>query len=290
MMATMADFGTRETPQWCPGCGDFNILTAVRAALAKTGKETHNTVVVSGIGCSGKTPHYIRTYGFESLHGRTLPVATGAKLSNRKLTVLAMGGDGDGYGIGLNHLMHTCRRNMDMTYIVHDNEIYGLTTGQASPTSMKGMKTKSTPHGLIELPIHPLALAITCDATFVARAYTGNIPHLTNIIAEGIQHKGFSLIDVLQVCPSWNRINTPDWFRTRIYDLQKEGHDSSDKTKAYEKALEDINSGYEKVPIGIFYKAQRPTYDDELPQLKDAELVNQDITKVDMSKTLAEFE
>ena len=175
-------------------------------------------------------------------------------------------------------------------YIVHNNEIYGLTTGQVSPTSMKGMKTKSTPHGVIEQPIHPLALAISSDATYVARGYTGNIPHLTKLIMEGIQHKGFSLIDVFQICPSWNKVNTREWFKDRIYDINEGGHDPSNKEAAYAKALEDVNSGYERVPIGLFYKAERPTYGDELPQIKDRELVAHDLSNVDMSKTLAKFQ
>lgn len=289
-MATIADLTTKEIPQWCPGCGNFNIISAVKAALAKVGVGTHETVIVSGIGCASKSPHYVRTYGFESLHGRVLPVATGIKLSNRKLTVIGMAGDGDAYGIGLNHLIHTCRRNINMTYIVHNNSVYGLTTGQTSPTSMKGMKTKSTPHGVIELPIHPLALAITSDATFVARTYSGNLPHLVSTITEAIQHRGFALVDVLQLCPSWNKVNTPEWYKQRIYDLNKEGHDTTNKIKAYEKALEDLHTNYEKVPIGIFYKVQRPTYDDELPQVKEKELVEQAISNVRMDATLKEFE
>jgi len=290
MMVSIGDLTTKEIPQWCPGCGNFNIISAVKAALAKVGAETHNTVVVSGIGCSGKSPHYLRTYGFEALHGRVLPVATGIKLANRKLTVIGMGGDGDGYGIGLNHLIHTCRRNINMTYIVHNNGIYGLTTGQASPTTIKGTKTKSTPHGVIEQPIHPLALAITSDATFVARVYTGNLPHMINVLTEAIKHRGFALVDALQLCPSWNKVNTPEWYKTRIYDINKEGHDVTDKMKAYEKALEDVNTGYAKVPIGVFYQVQRPTYDDELPQVSKQELVEQDMRHIDLSKTLKEFE
>ncbi|MCK4319181.1 2-oxoacid:ferredoxin oxidoreductase subunit beta [Candidatus Micrarchaeota archaeon] len=288
-MTNIQEFTTKEVPQWCPGCGNFIILAAVKSALSQLNLETHNTVVVSGIGCSGKDSHFFRTYGFEGIHGRVLPVATGVKLSNRKLTVLGMGGDGDAYGIGLNHFIHACRRNLDITYIVHNNEIYGLTTGQVSPTSMKGMKTKSTPHGVIEQPIHPLALAIASDATFVARGYSSNMPHLTKIVAEAIEHKGFSLIDIFQLCPSWNKVNTAEWFKDRLYDINEAGHDTSDKKKAFEKALEDVNTNYEKVPIGIFYKEERATYGDELPQIKEKELINHEIENIDMSKTLARF-
>lgn len=286
-MVDVKEFNTAEKPQWCPGCGNYAILMSVKTALANLGKKPHEVAVVSGIGCSGKDSHYIRTYGFEGLHGRVLPVASGVKLANRKLTVIGMGGDGDGYGIGLNHVIHSCRRNIDITYIVHNNEIYGLTTGQVSPTSMKGMKTKSTPHGVIEMPVHPLALAISSDATFVARGYTGDMKHLTSILEQAISHKGFALVDVFQICPSWNKVNTPQWFKDRIYNLNDAGHDQSDKIKAYEKALEDVSTNYEKVPIGIFYKVSRPSYGDELPQIKEKELVEHDIMNIDMSKTLA---
>ncbi len=288
MMASVMDFTPKEQPQWCPGCGNFGIIMALRAALSKIGAETHTTVVVSGIGCSGKDAHYVRTYGYEGLHGRTLPVATGIKLANANLKVIAMGGDGDGYGIGLNHVIHSCRRNIDITYIVHNNAIYGLTTGQVSPTSMKGMKTKSTPHGVLEEPIHPLALAITSDATFVA--YSGNIPHMTQVFVEAIQHKGFALVDVLQICPSWNRVNTAEWYKPRIYDLNAKGHDTTNKIMAYEKALEDVSSNYERIPIGIFYKVIKPTYEDGLPQRKEKEIVDQDIHNIDMTRTLSKFE
>ncbi|MEM0438308.1 MAG: thiamine pyrophosphate-dependent enzyme, partial [Candidatus Micrarchaeia archaeon] len=171
----------------------------------------------------------------------------------------------------------------------HNNAIYGLTTGQTSPTSMRGMKTKSTPHGVLEEPIHPLALAIVSDATFVARGYSGNIPQLTEIFVQAITHKGFAHVDVLQACPSWNKVNTPEWFKGRIYDLAKEGHDPTNKEKALEKALEDVNSNYERIPTGIFYRVEKPTYEDGSPQMKDMPLARQDISRIDMSKTLSKF-
>ena len=288
-MSTPKDFTPNEKPQWCPGCGNFGIIMALRSALAKAGKETHETVVVSGIGCSGKSSHYIKSYGYESLHGRTLPVATGVKLSNNKLTVLAMGGDGDGYGIGLNHFIHICRRNMDLTYIVHNNSIYGLTTGQVSPVSMKGMKTKSTPHGVIEQPIHQLALAITSDATFIARGYAGNMAQLADILTQAINHKGFALVDILQECPSWNKINSKEWIQQRIYNLNETGHDVTNRDAAYKKAMEDVESKYEKIPVGIFYKVDKPTYGDELPQIKDKSLVEHDLKSIDLTKTLKHY-
>jgi 2-oxoglutarate/2-oxoacid ferredoxin oxidoreductase subunit beta len=285
-MSTVKEFNPKEQPQWCPGCGNFGIIMALRSALSKTERNTHETVVVSGIGCSGKSSHYIRSYGFESLHGRVLPVATGVKLSNKKLTVIGMGGDGDGYGIGLNHFIHLCRRNLDITYIVHNNSIYGLTTGQVSPVSMKGMKTKSTPHGVIEQPIHQLALAITSDATFVARAYAGNLAQLSDIFQQAINHKGIAIVDVLQECPSWNKVNTKEWIQQRVYDLNAEGHDITNREAAYKKAMEDVESKYEKIPTGIFYKVDKPTYGDELPQIKDKELVEQNLESIDLTKTL----
>src|SRR6202167_3177236 len=183
-------------PDWCPGCGDFGVLKALKAGAAKAGVMPKDMVVVSGIGCSSNLPGFINSYGVHSLHGRSIPVATGVRLANTDLRVVITGGDGDGYGIGIGHFIHAMRRNLDLTYIVMDNQIYGLTTGQASPTTMKEQRTKSTPEGNVESPINPLALAIVSGATYVARGYSGEPNHLADIIAGGISHKRFSLIDV----------------------------------------------------------------------------------------------
>lgn len=277
------DYNTKERPQWCPGCGDYAILGGIKAALTELKIPSHQAVISSGIGCSSKIPHYVNSYGFEGLHGRALPVASGIKLANHKLTVITMGGDGDGYGIGSAHFLHVMRRNYDMTYIVHDNQIYGLTTGQASPTSQIGMKTKTTPHGVIEQPVNPAAVAITTGATFVARVFAGDLLHMRKIMKEAIEHKGFSLIDVLQPCVTFNKLNTYDFFTKRVYKLEEAGHDPSDRFKAMEKALEELKTDYEKIPIGVFYKADMPTYEGQLPQLKEKALTEQEL-KADLSK------
>jgi 2-oxoglutarate ferredoxin oxidoreductase subunit beta len=290
MMVTLKDFDTKERMQWCPGCGNFGLLTALKGALAELGLERHETVIVSGIGCSGKTPHYVNTYGFESLHGRPLPVASAIKLANTDLTVIAEGGDGDGYGIGAQHFVHIMRRNYDLTYIVHDNMLYGLTTGQASPTSLLGMKTKTTPWGVIEKPFNPIAYGILGGATYVARGFAGDPVHLKELIKGAITHKGFALVDVFQPCVTFNYLNTYQWFQERVYKLEAAGHDPKDRDAAMDKALEDSKTDYKKVPIGLFYEEQRPTYEEQLPQIKDKPLVKQDITNVDISVAYEELE
>lgn len=289
-MVTIEELATKEKPQWCAGCGNFAMHNALKAALAELNIAPHETAIASGIGCSGKMPHYLNTYGFESLHGRSLPCASAIKLTNHRLTVIAEGGDGDGYGIGIQHFIHIMRRNYDLTYIVHDNQIYGLTTGQASPTTMAGMKTKSTPHGTLEVPFNPIAIAIANGATYVARAYAGDIKHMTEIMKNAITHKGFALVDVLQPCVTFNKMNTYQWFQPRIYKLEEAGHNPNDKNAALEKAFEQDKTKYEKMAIGLFYKEERATYESMLPQLKEKALVDQDITNIDISKTYAEFE
>jgi 2-oxoglutarate ferredoxin oxidoreductase subunit beta len=237
-------------------------------------------------------------YGIHALHGRTLPVASAAKLVNPKLTVLAIGGDGDGYGIGLGHFIHIMRRNIDLTYIVHNNQIYGLTTGQASPTSEKGFKSKSTPCGVIERPINPLALALSSEATYVARGFAGDVGHLKELIVGGIKHRGFALVDVLQPCVTWNKKNTFEWARESVYrlkvqsakckvEVQSSKHNPSDKRAAFARSLE----WGEKIPIGLFYQEERLTYSDELDQLAgpDDAVVEHQIDDIDIRKTLEEF-
>ncbi len=288
MAATINDLNVKEKPQWCPGCGNYGLLTALKGALAEIGKPQHEIVIVTGIGCSGKTNHYINTYGFEGLHGRPLPVASAIRLANTRLTVIAEGGDGDGYGIGMGHFMHIMRRNYDLTYIVHNNQIYGLTTGQASPTSLIGMKTKTTPEGVIEMPFNPILTAINGGATYVARGFTGDPAHLKQLLKGAIEHKGFALVDVFQPCVTFNKHNTYEWFRERIYKLEDANHDPRNKEKAREKAEEDVKTDYRKVPIGLFYKEEKPTYEDLLPQIKDKPLVEHEL-QIDLSKAYGEF-
>lgn len=250
-------------PDWCPGCGDFSVLSALQAALYELGLKPHQVVVVSGIGCSSNLPGFINTYGMHTLHGRGLAVATGVKLANHELTVIATGGDGDGFGIGGNHFTHTMRRNVDLTYIVMDNQIYGLTTGQTSPTSRKGMKTKSTPFGNVENPINPIPAAIVGGATYVARGFSGKQKHLVELMKGAIQHKGFSFLDVFSPCVTYNKDNTYQFFNPRVKPLEESGHDTSDFAKAMER-------GYqwgEEIPIGLFWKRT------DLPSLEEQEPV-----------------
>jgi 2-oxoglutarate ferredoxin oxidoreductase subunit beta len=263
-MGNIKEFISPVKPDWCPGCGDYGVLNSLQRALAELDIAPHNVMVVSGIGCSSNIPGFIRAYGFHSLHGRSLPVATGAKLANHGLTVIAAGGDGDGYGIGAGHFVHTCRRNFDMTYIVMDNQIYGLTTGQASPTTEKDIRTKSTPEGVIEISLSPIALALTCGATYVARGFSGEAAQLTALMKGAIQHKGFALVDVFSPCVTYNKHNTYPWFKERVYKLEDEKHDSTNFQAAMTKSFEWGN----RIPIGLFYKVDRSTYEDEEPALR----------------------
>jgi len=250
-------------PDWCPGCGDFSVLSALQTALFELGLKPHQVLVISGIGCSSNLPGFINTYGMHTLHGRALAVGTGAKLGNHELKVICTGGDGDGYGIGGNHFTHTMRRNIDLTYIVMDNQIYGLTTGQTSPTSVKGMKTKSTPFGNVENPINPIPLAIVGGATYVARGFSGKQKHLVELLKGAIMHKGFALVDVFSPCVTYNKDNTYQWFNPRVKILEEQGHDVTNFHAAMDK-------GYmwgEEIPIGLFWKRT------DLPSLEDQEPV-----------------
>src|SRR6202035_5052752 len=205
---TLQEFKGKVDPDWCPGCGDFGVLAALQKALVDLQIQPHNVVAISGIGCSSNLPGYINTYGMHTLHGRALAVATGVKLANHDLTVVVTGGDGDGFGIGGNHFIPTLPRNVERLYLAMDNQIYGLTTGQMSPTSQLGMKTKSTPYGSVENPINPISLALAAGATFVARGFTGEQKHLTNLIKQALQHKGFAFVDVFSPCVTYNLDNT----------------------------------------------------------------------------------
>src|SRR5256886_11286732 len=215
-------FKAEVPPDWCPGCGDFGVLNALQNACAELKIAPHRLMVVSGIGCSSNLPGFFNAYGMHTLHGRALAVACGVKLGNHELTVIATGGDGDGYGIGGNHFTHTARRNIDITYIVMDNQIYGLTTGQISPSSRLGMKTKSTPFGSVETPINPLTSAIMNGATFVARAFSADGKQLVDLMKKAIQHKGFALIDVFSPCVTFNHDNDYAFFKQRIKKLEDE--------------------------------------------------------------------
>ena len=247
---TLLELKGRVDPDWCPGCGDFGVLAAFQKALVELQIQPHNVVTISGIGCSSNLPGYIETYGMHTLHGRALAVATGVKMANPELTVAVTGGDGDGFGIGGNHFMHTIRRNVDLLYLAMDNQIYGLTTGQVSPTSRIGMKTKSTPFGSVEGPINPIALALAAGGTFVARGFSGDQKHLTDLIKQGLQHKGFAFIDVFSPCVTYNHDNTYPWFKARVKRLED---DPSYDSRNWVMAMERSQIWGEEIPIGKFY-------------------------------------
>lgn len=270
-MATLKDYTGLE-PAWCPGCGNFGILKALQQALVDLGLEPYQVLVVSGIGQSGKLPHYMKCNTFNSLHGRPVPPAIGARITNPELTVIAVSGDGDGYGEGGNHLLHAMRRNHDITYLVHNNQVYGLTKGQASPTSDKDYVTKTTPHGA-PMPVNPMALAVAGGASFAARGFAGDTEQLSEIIKSGITHKGFALIDILQPCVSFNRRNTFSWYKQRVYKIDESKHDPKDKIRAFTLAQE----WGDRIPTGVIYREERPTFEELLPVLKTGGLVRQKI-------------
>ena len=240
---------------WCPGCGNFGILKALKTALEKSGKKPSEITIVSGIGQSGKTPHYVKANGFNGLHGRALPLASGAKISNREQLVIVHAGDGDTYGEGGNHFIHSMRRNLDLNLFVHNNQIYGLTKGQASPTSALGTTSAIQPSGTVMEPLNPLSLALSMDCGFIARGFSGDPEHLAELMLEAFSYKGFSYLDILQPCVVFNKVNTFSWYKERVYKLES-SYDSADKEAAFRKACE----WDEKIPLGIIYRKEKAEY------------------------------
>jgi 2-oxoglutarate ferredoxin oxidoreductase subunit beta len=285
----MKDFKPEIPPDWCPGCGDFGVLNALFQACAEIDLPPRNMLVVSGIGCSSNLPGFVRAYGVHSLHGRALAFATGSKLANHAMTVIVTGGDGDGYGIGLNHFIQAMRRNIDVTYIVMNNEIYGLTTGQVSPTSETGMKTKTTPHGNLEQMLNPMALALASGCGYIARGFSGQPKHLMKLYVDGIRHPGFALIDVFSPCVTFNKVQTYDWFRKRIYKLEDTDHDPANFHGAMGRALE----WGEKIPIGLFYRNPNPppSLHTQDPGLQSGVLVTQPlgVSREQRQRLIGEF-
>jgi len=282
-MVTAKDYALDVPIAWCPGCGNFGILQAVKKALVELNLEPQNILFVSGIGQAPKLPHYTRGNVFNGLHGRTLPAATGAKIANHALTVIGIDGDGGAYGEGVGHLLAAARRNVNLTYLVHNNQVYGLTKGQASPTSDLGFITKTTPLGAGQ-PLNPLMLALASDVSFLARGFAGEIDHLAGLIKAGITHRGFTLIDILQPCVSFNHVNTFAWYKQRVYKLE-EKYNPADKAAALIKAQE----WGDKIPIGIIFKQERQVYEDSLPQLKKMPLVKQAIEPGKIEELMGEF-
>jgi 2-oxoglutarate ferredoxin oxidoreductase subunit beta len=280
-------YNSNDEISWCPGCGNFAILDAIKRAAAELEIKPEDLMVVSGIGQAAKTPHYIRANGFNGLHGRALPPAQGIKMVNKNLKVIVTSGDGDAYGEGGNHFIHTIRRNMDITQIVHDNQIYGLTKGQGSPTTAFGQKTSMQFEGVMQQPLNPLALAIASGATFVARTFTGDREQLVSLLKEAINHKGYAIIDILQPCVTFNKVNTFKWYKDRAYKLD-ESYDAADKGKAFEKALQFGDDG---IPTGILYReVGKPVFEDLHPVLaKDEPLVDRKWDVKDIDNFLEEF-
>lgn len=250
-MVELLDYKSDDPIAWCPGCGNFGILSALKQALLELNLKPEDILMVSGIGQAAKLPHYLKCNTFNGLHGRTLPVATGAKIANHRLVVIADGGDGDGYAEGGNHFIHAMRRNINITYLVHNNQVYGLTKGQASPTSDTGMVTGTTPEGSSVCPERPLALAVASSCSFVARGFVSERAHLIELMKKAIQNQGFSLLEILQPCVSFNKVNTYDWYKERVYKLDEASYDPYNRTEAFHKALE----WGERIPIGIILEA-----------------------------------
>lgn len=287
-MATFKEFRNNVKPNWCPGCGDFSVQAAIQRAAANVGLEPEQLAVISGIGCSGRISGYINAYGLHGIHGRSLPIAQGVKLANRELTVIASGGDGDGFAIGMGHTVHAIRRNLDVTYIVMDNQIYGLTKGQTSPRSAEGFKTKSTPEGSIESTLSPLEIALSAGATFVAQSFSSDLKQLTMLIEEGLKHKGFSLINVFSPCVTFNKVNTYDWFKENIVNLEQfPDYDPSNRIAAMTKIMETGG-----MVTGLIYQnKERKAYDEMIVGFKPEGLAKQDLklSREDFDKLLTEF-
>lgn len=268
-MQKLEDLQTTCSPTWCPGCGNLAIWAAFKNAAVAQSWDNSNTVLVAGIGCHGNILNFIKLTSFEGLHGRAIPVGTGIKLANHDLNVFIFSGDGDGLGEGGNHLIHACRRNHDLTVLFHDNGLYSLTTGQTAPTTQHGSKTKSTPQGNPDNPISPVTLAIASGATFVARAYSTDIPKLTEIIIAANKHKGMSVVDILQPCVTLNKECTHSFYQQNTYYLGKD-HNVTDRKEAFNKSLE---WGEKQIPLGIFYQVEKPSYESQLPQIAEGPLV-----------------
>ncbi len=269
-MPEVKDFITSRKPTWCPGCGNYGMWEALKRALSESGWEKHEFSVVWGIGCHGNGADFLDVQGIHALHGRTLPPATALALTRPDLHVIVEMGDGDGYGLGLGHFVHALRRNVKLTCLAHNNQIYGLTTGQASPTTDRLMRTVSTPQGVLENPVNPIGLALAEGATFVARGFAGDIPHLTELYKQALTHDGFALVDVFQPCVTWNKLNTFQWFRERVYKLEDRSWDTSDRIAAFELSMTTFHEltcapDQCSVPTGVYYRQTGvPTYGDGL--------------------------
>lgn len=288
MAVKVKDYASPVKPTWCPGCGDFGIHAAVKQALVKVDLAPHEVLIVGGIGCGSKLPDYTRANGFMTLHGRTLPVATGARLANHNLKVITIHGDGDGLGLGMGHFIHTARRNIGIVDLIQNNQIYGLTKGQYSPTSDLGFVTSTSPDGAIEMAANPAALALTAGGTFIARGFAGDVKGLAGLIAQALEHKGYAVVDILQPCVTFNRKNTYDWYRERVYYLDETDYDPGDRVAAFQKALE----WGDRIPLGVIYQASLPTYEEQMAALSMGPVATRELkrlTQAEIDGLRAEF-
>jgi 2-oxoglutarate ferredoxin oxidoreductase subunit beta len=304
----LQEYKTDVHVDWCPGCGDFGILSSIQQAFFQLQIPPHRIALISGIGCSGKTPHYVDTYGLHTLHGRALPVATGAKLANHDLTVVAVGGDGDGYGIGAGYFLNTGRRNVDLTYIVFNNGVYGLTKGQASPTLPRGLRTKSMPEPSIQEGINPIAVALGAGYTWIGRGYALDVKYLVSLITQAITHRGTAFLDVYQTCPVYNDLRTKEWYagegigQSRLRRLDSDSgwdpvvHDAASADEIIAKKVRALQASYETgdaLNVGVFYKVDLPTYEEQLsakvPVLREHPLAELALDRRDVSPLLAEL-
>ncbi len=290
-MVELKDYSSPVRPTWCRGCGDFGIWNAMKRALVKLELAPHEVIIYTGIGCGSKLPDYMTVNGFTSIHGRPIPIAQGAHLANHDLKAIVVAGDGDTYGIGGNHFISFMRRNADISVIVQNNRVYGLTKGQYSPTSPRGFfsKTSPPPEGAIDQPVNPIALALAAEATFIARSWAGDVRHLADMMVAAIRHRGAALLDVLQPCVVFNRNYAFDYYRPRVYKVEEEGYDPTDRDAAWEKAHE----WGDRIPIGVIYQVEeQPTYEDQVPALATGPLVKQGLrtwAEADYDALEAEF-
>lgn len=282
-MPTLDDY-RGQIPAWCPGCGNFPILKTIKDTLVELGLAPHQVMLVSGIGQAAKLPHYMKGNTFNGLHGRALPVATGIRLANNKMPVIVTTGDGDSYGEGGNHLMSAIRKNVNVKLFVHDNQIYALTKGQPSPTSSEGTIATNTPMGVLSEQFNPMAFAVALDCSFAARSFAGDTDHLKAMMKEAINHTGFALVDILQPCVTFNRVNTYEWYRKRVYYIEA-GYDPGDRAAAFVRALE----WGDRIPLGIIYRNNRPTYEERIGIIAQKPLVQQEFDVNRIESTLREF-
>ena len=282
-MSTLEDY-RGQVPAWCPGCGNFPILKTFKETMVELGLEPHQIIVVSGIGQAAKLPHYTKCNTFNGLHGRTLPVATAIRLANSTLPVIVTTGDGDCYGEGGAHLMAAMRKNVNIKLFVHDNQIYALTKGQPSPTTSEGTIAKNAPLGVLSEQFNPMAFAVALDCSFAARSFAGDAVHLKEMMKQAMNHKGFALVDILQPCVTFNRVNTYEWYRQRVYPVGPD-HDPGDRAAAFAKALE----WGDKIPIGVIYRNPRRTYEEQIPMIAEKPLVHQGFDPAGIQATLKEF-